>query len=126
MFDAIDWGSFWEWGAPEPEQCTYFRRTGEDTYENEPDGTPLLMIRTGQKGGKEDELGGVTGPNYGSRWVIWLDWLTAAGLPTPRLDDYFVDASGDGWSVLKVNVQLRQQVVILENCCSMSSPFPGG
>ncbi len=124
MFDAIEWGSFWEWGQPDAETVTYYRRISADGYLNAPDGVLLQAIRTGRVGGKEDELGLVIAPNYGSDWIIWLDWLTEAGLPTPKLDDYFVDADGQGWSIVDVKVKLRQQVVELRKCCAMSLPYP--
>ncbi len=125
MFDGIEWGSFWEWGQPDAETVTYYRRISADGYLNAPDGVPLQAIRTGKLGGKEDGLGPlINAPNYSSDWLIWLDWLTEAGLPTPKLDDGFVDADGNAWSVVEVNVKLRQQVVELTRCCSMGAPFP--
>ncbi len=118
MFDDVDWGAFWEWGQPEPESITYFRRIGPDVYQNDPDGVPMRAIRMKPKGQKEEELGLIVAPNYGSDWIIWLDWLDEAALPLPKLEDYFIDAQGVGWTVVEVEIRLRQQVVALKRCCS--------
>jgi hypothetical protein len=82
----------------ELETVTYYRRTGNSTFD---EGTICDNALRRDVGREEVQLNGASLVRIKTRWHIWAADLGPG--PPPKVNDVIQDAAGTRWSVLEVD-----------------------